>query len=74
MRVDSRNFVSIFKHPLAVALRFVVVEVALEVTAVRVLPLAGYHLPLKELANELLTRFGENVRAFAVFLTIGPVS
>ena len=74
MGVNSRDFVSVAEHPLAVPFWLVVIEVSFEVAAVRILPLPGDHLPLQELAYELLTRFCENVRSFSVLLAIRPVS
>ena len=72
--VESINFVPILKNPFTVALGFVVVEVASEVTSIRILPLATNHLTLQELTHEFLSRLGKYISSLSVFLTVRPVA
>ena len=60
--------------PLAGALRHIVVEGALEVAAVRVLPSALDQLALLVATHKLLARLVENVSALAFLLTVGPLA
>ena len=74
LRVDALHHVAVGKVPASCSLRLVEPEVALEVGAVRVEPLAVDELSVFEFAHVLLACFEEDVGALAIFLSIGPVA
>lgn len=72
--VCALDLVPVFKRPLAVALRFVVVEVALEEVPVALQPFACHNFTFHENAYVLFIGQCECVGAFAVLLPVGPVA
>ena len=72
LRIDALNLVSVFKVPIASPLWLIKSEVALEVGAVGVEPLAADKLPVLKDADVLLTCLEENVCSLSFFLSIGP--
>ena len=70
--VFSMDLVSVSKVPGSLALGLVVVEVALEVSAVGVLPFALDHLSVLEGAHVLHARLVEHVSSLTIFLAVFP--
>ena len=74
MSVSTVNNISVFEGPSALALRFVIFEVAVETCSVGVDPLAIHHLAFHEDASVLLSCFLKNVGTFTLLLAFDPVA
>lgn len=74
LSISAVNNVSSIEVPFASTFWHIVVERALEVAAVRVLPFTLNQLTLLVAANKFLARLVENVGALAFLLTVGPLS
>lgn len=74
LSVDSLDNISVLKMPLALALRLVVFEVAVEVGPVGIEPLSVDDLAGLERAYELASRFVEDVGALALLVAVRPLA
>ena len=74
LRVQAFHRVSVLEMPLASSLGHVVVKGTLEVSSVRIQPLAFHHGPRAEGAHELHSSLVEYIGTLSIFVTVLPLS